>query len=223
MMALSYYMNIIDTSTNSGTTVFDNSIENIPLFEIEPIAYEITDTLITDVIFQSVASVKNFKNFEICKKANVFAMGESTKRALEDMKINSFIPKIPSSSSLNELLGKRLAKRKFAIVKGLGGLDEVRNHIIKNGADALNIVCYKRTKFDSYEKISGRFDKVDIIIFSSTFAAEIFFEKIYIANNKISFLCISNRIKEHINKLGYKAKTINYFSGNLMDEIKKTI
>jgi hypothetical protein len=36
-------------------------------------------------------------------------------------------------------------------------------------------------------------------------------------------VCISERIKEFINKLGYGAKTINYFSGNLLDEIRKTI
>ena len=63
-------MNIIDTSTNSKNSSLDNSIENIPLFEIEPLEYEFLDTSITDIIFQSVASVKNFKHFEICKRIN---------------------------------------------------------------------------------------------------------------------------------------------------------
>ena len=222
-MVLNYYMNIIDTSTNLKDSSLDNSIENIPLFEIKPVEYEIPGSLTTDIIFQSVASVKHFKHFEICKKTNVFAMGESTKRALEKIGIDSNSPEIPGSSSLKELLGKKLIKRKFAIVKGLDGLDEVHDHIIKYGANAENIVCYKRKKFFSYEDIRQKFYKADIVIFSSTFAAEIFFENIYITNSEISFLCISERIKEYINNLGYKAKTINYFSNDLLNEIKKTI
>ena len=37
-------MNIIDTSTNIKDSSLDNSIENIPLFEIEPIKYETSDS-----------------------------------------------------------------------------------------------------------------------------------------------------------------------------------
>ena len=216
-------MNIIDTSINIKDSSLNNSVENIPLFEIEPIKYEISDSLITDIVFQSVASVKHFKHFEMCKKINVFAMGESTQRALNKIGIDSNAPAIPGSSSLKELLGKKLIKRRFAIVRGLDGLDEVHNHVIKYGADAENIVCYKRKRFLSYNEICEKFNKADIVIFSSTFAAEIFFENIYITNSEISFLCISERIKEYINKLGYKAKTINYFSNDLLNEIKKTI
>ena len=128
-MVLNYYMNIIDTSTNSKNSSLDNSIKNIPLFKIEPVEYKVLNTLITDIIFQSVASVKNFNHFEICKRINVFAMGESTKRALDKIGINSTTPEIPGSSSLKELLGKKLIKRKFAIVKGLDGLDLSLIHI----------------------------------------------------------------------------------------------
>ena len=222
-MALNYYMNIVDTSTSSKNSSLDNSIKNIPLFEIEPVEYKVLDTLITDIIFQSVASVNNFKNFEICRRINVLAMGESTQRALDKVGINSTSPDIPGSSGLIKMLGKKLIKRKFAIVKGLDGLEEVHDHIIKYGADAENIVCYKRKKFLNYMEIREKFIEADIVIFSSAFAAKIFFENIYIANNAMSFLCISERIKEYINKLGYEAKTINYFSEDLFNEIKKAI
>ena len=222
-MVLNYYMNIIDTSTNLKDSSLDNSIENIPLFEIKPVEYEIPDSLTSDIIFQSVASVKHFKHFEICKKTNVFAMGESTKRALEKIGIYSTTPEIPGSSSLKELLGKKLMNRKFAIVKGLDGLDEVHNHVIKYGADVENIVCYKRKRFLNYMEIREKFIEADVVIFSSTYAAEIFFENIHNANNTMSFICISERIEEYINKLGYEAKTINYFSSDLLNEIKKTI
>jgi uroporphyrinogen-III synthase len=216
-------MNIIDTSTNSKNSSLDNSIKNIPLFGIEPVEYKVLNTSITDIIFQSVASVKNFENFEICRRINVFAMGESTQRALDKIGINSSTPEIPGSSGLIELLGKKLIKRKFAIVKGLDGLEELHDHIIKYGADAENIVCYKRKKFLNYMEIREKFIEADVVIFSSTFAARIFFENIHIANNTTNFICISERIKEYINKLGYEAKTINYFSEDLFNEIRKTI
>jgi uroporphyrinogen-III synthase len=150
-------------------------------------------------------------------------MGESTKRALDKIGINSSTPEIPGSSGLKELLGKKLIKRKFAIVKGLDGLEELHDHIIKYGADAENIVCYKRKKFLNYMEIREKFIEADVVIFSSTFAARIFFENIHIANNTTNFICISERIKEYINKLGYEAKTINYFSEDLFNEIRKTI
>ena len=222
-MALNYYMNIVDTSTSSKNSSLDNSIKNIPLFEIEPVEYKVLDTLITDIIFQSVASVKNFKNFEICRRINVLAMGESTQRALDKVGINSISPEIPGSSGLIKMLGKKLIKRKFAIVKGLDGLEEVHDHIIKYGADAENIVCYKRKNFLNYMEFREKFTEADVVIFSSTYAAEIFFKNIHIANNTMSFICISERIKEYINKLGYEAKTINYFSDDLINEIKKVI
>jgi uroporphyrinogen-III synthase len=57
----------------------NNLIEHIPLFKTESINYESVVDDFTDVIFQSIASVENFKNFEICTKKNIYSMGESTK------------------------------------------------------------------------------------------------------------------------------------------------
>ena len=197
-MVLNYYMNIIDTSTISKNSSLENSIKNIPLFKIEPVQYKVLNTLITDIIFQSVASVKNFKNFEICKRINVFAMGESTKRMLDKIGINSTTPEIPGSSGLIELLGKKLIKRKFAIVKGLDGLEEVHNHIIKHGADAENIVCYKREKFLNYMEIREKFIEADVVIFSSTYAADIFFYSFRNAYKGYSIIGNMNALKEYI-------------------------
>ena len=129
-------------------------------------------------------------------------MGESTKRALDKIGINSTTPEIPGSSSLKELLGKKLIKRKFAIVKGLDGLVKVHDQVIKYGAHAENIVCYKRKNFLNYMEFREKFTEADVVIFSSTYAAEIFFKNIHIANNTMSYICISERIKEYINKLG---------------------
>ena len=63
-----YCMNIIDTSSKSKEYASNNLIEHIPLFKTESINYETVVDDFTDVIFQSIASVENFKNFEICTK-----------------------------------------------------------------------------------------------------------------------------------------------------------
>ena len=57
-------MNIIDTSSSPLIANEDEMIKNIPLFKIRPINYLLPRDIFTDVIFQSTASVKNFKNFE---------------------------------------------------------------------------------------------------------------------------------------------------------------
>ena len=58
-----YCMNIIDTSSKSKKYTSNNLIEHIPLFKTESINYETVVDNFTDVIFQSIASVENFKNF----------------------------------------------------------------------------------------------------------------------------------------------------------------
>ena len=100
MGGFDYCMNIIDTSSKSKDYASNNFIEHIPLFEIESISYEIVVDDYTDIIFQSVASVENFKNFEICDKKNIYSMGESTKKALLKKGLSSVIPQIPGSSGL---------------------------------------------------------------------------------------------------------------------------
>ena len=222
-MVLNYYMNIIDTSTNSKTSRLSKTIKNIPLFEIVSIEYEFFDISITDIIFQSVAAVENFKHFGACNESNVFAMGESTKQTLKDIGINAKTPKTPGSLGLKELLGEDLAERKFIIVKGLGGLDEAQNHIIKYGGLVENLICYKRKEFSKYDVMRKQFSEADAVIFSSTYAARIFFENIYIDNSNVSFMCISERVKKYVKNLGHEAKTINYFSKDLVDEVKKAI
>ena len=73
MKDLDYCMNIIDTSSNSKILYSSNLIKNVPLFKIKLLNYQIPVENFTDVIFQSVASVENFKNFEMCINKNIFS------------------------------------------------------------------------------------------------------------------------------------------------------
>ena len=216
-------MNIIDTSAISKNSSSNNLIENIPLFKIESISYQISVDDFTDVIFQSPASVENFKNFEICNKKNIYSMGRSTEKALLRKGIISMIPNIPGSSGLKELIGEEIQKQKFLIIKGRSGLSDIEDYINKNESYCENIICYERKRFDSYDLIKNRFSAADAVIFTSVYGAKIFFENLYEVNRKISFFCISQRIKKQIDLMGYETKIINYFSDNLYLEIEKAI
>ena len=216
-------MNIIDTSSNSKISYSSNLIKNVPLFEIKLLNYQIPVEDFTDVIFQSVASVENFKNFEMCIGKNIFSMGESTKKALAVKNIVSKCPPIPGSSGLAGLLGKEIQKQRFLIIKGKDGLSDIENFINAQGSFCKKIICYERNKFDTYNLIKNQFDSADAVIFTCVFSAQIFFNNIYKSDRKISFFCISKRIKEQIYIMGYEAKIIDYFSDNLDYEIEKSI
>ena len=216
-------MNIIDTSSKTKKYASNNLIEHIPLFKIESINYETAVDDFTDVIFQSIASVENFKNFEICTKKNIYSMGESTKKALLKKGLSSIIPKIPGSSGLKKLIGEEIQKQRFLIIKGEDGLNDIENYISEQGSYCKNIICYKRKQFDSYDLIKDKFSEADGVIFTSVYGAKIFFENLYGNNKKATFFCISKRIKEHVGLMGHQAKIINYFSDNLYAEVKKAI
>jgi uroporphyrinogen-III synthase len=177
----------------------------------------------TDVIFQSIASVENFKNFEICTKKNIYSIGESTKKALSEKGIHSMIPKASGSSGLIKLIGKEIQKQRFIIIKGEDGLNDIEDYINEQGSHCENIICYKRKELDSYDLIKNKFNKADAVIFTSVYGAKIFFENLYEDDKNITFFCISKRIKEQIDLMGFEARIINYFSDNLYLEVKKAI
>ena len=87
-------MNIIDTSSSSLIANKEEMIKNIPLFNIRPINYLLPEGIFTDVIFQSTASVKNFKNFEICNKKNIYTCLLYTSPSPRDLAVS----RMPSSA-----------------------------------------------------------------------------------------------------------------------------
>ena len=50
----------------------------------------------------------------------------------------------------------------------------------------------------------------------------LYFRNLFREDEKVLYLPISERIEIAINSYGHKAKVINYFAENLMDEIKAT-
>jgi len=217
-------MNIIDTSSSGNEKEdFKKSIKNIPLFKTKGIEYELPSKEYANIIFQSMASVGFFKEYELIKNKNIFSMGKSTQNYLAQKKIKSISPDPPGSEELKKLLSKNKNGGNYLIVKGEKGLSEIFNYLNISGEVVEEVICYKRLKFDSYEHIKEAFYKVDAIIFTSTYAFEIFFEEIYSKKMNLKFLSISQRISKFIKEKGFNSDLVDYFSNDLEEQIKKLI
>tara|TARA_B100001248_G_scaffold261977_1_gene255336 strand:+ start:381 stop:1031 length:651 start_codon:yes stop_codon:yes gene_type:complete len=216
-------MNIIDTRSDINLLNPHECIKNIPLFQIKGVEYELKSKNFTDIIFQSIASVKFFNESNILENKRIFSMGASTKKFLLKKGINSVCPKIPGSFELNKLLLNDDDYSKYLIIKGEDGLSDVYNHLSKNGKNVQELVCYKRFKLKNYEIIKGEFFKADAIIFSSIYAVKIFFDEIYAKDTNAKLFGISNRIIDYISGLGYEGQFVDYFSDNLMESVKDSI
>ena len=217
-------MNIIDTRSNINLTNYQkDSVRNIPLFQIKGIKYSLKSKDYTDIIFQSIPSVEFFNDYEFLRNKNIYSMGASTQDFLSQKGIVSICPDVPGSMELIKILTKNKNNGKYLIVKGEDGLNDVFNYLNENGEDVQEIICYIRFKLDNYEDIKKDFYKADAIIFSSTYAVEVFFHEVYSADINATFFGISNRIIKFISDRGYKAKFIDYFSEDISELIKKSI
>ena len=217
-------MNIIDTGSNINPIKDQkSSVKNIPLFQIKGAEYLLKTKSYTNIIFQSIPSVKFFNDDEFLKNKNIYSMGTSTQNYLSQKGIISICPDVPGSKELIKILAKNKNNGKYLVVKGADGLNDVFNYLKENGEDVQEIICYKRFKLDSYKDIKKDFYKADAIIFSSTYAVEVFFHEVYSADINATFFGISNRIIKFIFDLGYEAKFIDYFSEDISESIKKSI
>ncbi len=217
-------MNIIDTGSNINPIKDQkSSVKNIPLFQIKGAEYLLKTKSYTNIIFQSIPSVKFFNDDEFLKNKNIYSMGTSTQNYLSQKGIISICPDVPGSKELIKILAKNKNNGKYLVVKGADGLNDVFNYLKESGEDVQEIICYKRFKLDSYKDIKKDFYNADAIIFSSTYAVEIFFHEVYSADINATFFGISNRIIKFISDCGYKAKFIDYFSEDILESIKKSI
>ena len=216
-------MNIIDTRSNIKTRDSKKDfIKNIPLFETKGIEYSISLNDFTDVIFQSIPSVEFFEEKEQLINKNIYSMGPSTKNFLSQKGFDSICPDIPGSKELIKLLPNN-DNNKFLIVKGVDGLNDIFNNLNVHRNCVEEIFCYKRVKFDNYDNLKEPLLDADAVIFSSTYAADIFFKEIHSSDIKAKFFGISNRIINHIFNLGYEASFVDYFSEDIVESIKNSI
>ena len=212
-------MKIIDTSTNF---LFKPGINNIPLFEINKIEHADLSNGKEFVIFQSPSAVKNYTFLEKLANKKIIAMGPGTQKALHEKGLDSTLPEKYSSAGIIKYLESDFNANNVLIIQGEDGVNNIEEYIARHGGDVESISVYRRNVFEDYTQIGNDYLNADAIIFTSTMAVKIYFEKIY--QNKVDtrFYSISNRIKRKIQEYGLKAITLDYFSDNLLDEIKST-
>jgi len=212
-------MNIIDTSTNF---LSKPGINNIPLFAINKIEHADLSSGKKIVIFQSPSAVKNYSFLDKLANKKIIAMGPGTQKALQEKGLDSTLPKNYNSAGIIEYLESNFNVNNVLIIKGENGVNDIEEHIANYGGDVESISVYRRNVFEDYTMIGNDYLNADAIIFTSTMAAKIYFEKIY--QNKVNtrFYSISNRIKSIIEEYGFEAITLDYFSDNLLEKIKTT-
>ena len=212
-------MKIIDTSTNF---LFKPGINNIPLFAIDKIEHADLSSGKEFVIFQSPSAVKNYTFLVKLANKKIIAMGPGTQKALHEKGLDSTLPEKYSSNGIIKYLESDFNANNVLIIKGEDGVNNIEEYIARHGGDVESISVYRRNVFKDYTQIGNDYLNADAIIFTSTMAVKIYFEKIY--QNKVDtrFYSISNRIKRKIQEYGLKAITLDYFSDNLLDEIKST-
>ena len=213
-------MNIVDTrAKNTFNFVKRKNIKNIPLFELSFLDHSIDISGYTDVIFQSTPSVEFFNHHKDLIDKNVFAMGPGTQSSLGAKGVSSKIPKDPGSEGLKKLIKSSIGPGKFLIVKGQGGLNIISDYLEAEGAEVDTVQNYQRVRFSSYFDLSKDFDNVDVVIFPSRLAAEIYFHEIYNPDINSKFITISSRIKDYVDSLGFESSQLDYFADNFESEI----
>ena len=215
-------MNIIETRAIKDNKKEYSTIKNVPLFSIKKTEYSLEDLDFKNIIFQSSAAVKYFKELNILKDKKVFAMGGGTKETLEKKGISCFYPKSGGSGELLKIIKENLIDKETLIVKGKGGLSVLKTELTKLGFKPFEVTNYERCKFESYKNLVSYFNDVDVIIFSSKLSAEIYFEELH-SGDKIKFFGISKRINNYVKSLGYSIEFIDYFSPGLEERVKKLI
>ena len=212
-------MNIIDTSTNF---LSKSGINNIPLFAIDKIEHADLSGGKEIVIFQSPSAVKNYNFLEKLADKKIIAMGPGTQKALQEKGLDSTLPENYNSAGIIEYLESDFNANNVLIIKGENGVNDIEEHITKHGGDVESISVYRRIEFEDYTQIGNDYSNADAIIFTSTMAVKIYFEKIYQNRVDTRFYSISNRIKSKIEEYGLEAITLDYFSDNLLEKIKTT-
>ena len=212
-------MNIIDTSTNF---LSKSGINNIPLFAINKIDHDDLSSGKEIVIFQSSSAVKNYSFLDKLANKKIIAMGPGTQKTLQEKGLDSTLPNNYNSAWIIEYLESDFNANNVLIIKCENGVNDIEQHIAIHGGDVESISVYRRNVFEEYTQIRNDYLKANAIIFTSTMAVKIYFEKIYQHTVDTKFYSISNRIRSKIEEYGLEAITLDYFSDNLLEKIKST-
>ena len=216
-------MKIIDTKPIPASYEHDEII-NIPLYKICKVKQIVNLSNYKNIIFQSPSAVINFDQINLIEDKRIIAMGPGTRNQLRK---HSYAAEIPdteySSEGIINLLNKSEITGKTLVIKGEGGLSIVSDYLNSASFKTDELNTYNRQKFDTYSDIKKQFSDSDFVIFSSALSVEIYFKHIHNDQKTLKFLAVSKRIGDVIKSYKRESKVIDYFSNDLVNEIKLTL
>mgnify|MGYP001407621323 FL=1 len=216
-------MKIIDTKPYSTNLEYQEII-NIPLYKICKVKQIVNLSNYHNIIFQSPSAVMNFDQIAFLEDKRIIAMGPGTSSHLRK---HSYVAEVPeteySSEGVINLLNKSELIGRTLVIKGEGGLSRISEYLNSASFITDELNTYNRQKFESYEEIKKQFSNIDFVIFSSALAVELYFEYIHSNNENFKFLAVSSRIQNVIKSFNKESTVIDYFSDDLISQIKLTL
>ena len=216
-------MKIIDTRPIPASYEHDELI-NIPLYKICKVKQIVNLSNYQNIIFQSPSAVMNFDQIAFLEDKRIIAMGPGTSSHLRK---HSYVAEVPeteySSEGVINLLNKSELIGRTLVIKGEGGLSRISEYLNSASFITDELNTYNRQKFESYEEIKKKFSNIDFVIFSSALAVELYFEYIHSNNENFKFLAVSSRIQNIIKSFNKESTVIDYFSDDLISQIKLTL
>ena len=216
-------MKIIDTKPYSTNLEYQEII-NIPLYKICKVKQIVNLSNYHNIIFQSPSAVMNFDQIAFLEDKRIIAMGPGTSSHLRK---HSYVAEVPeteySSEGVINLLNKSELIGRTLVIKGEGGLSRISEYLNSASFITDELNTYNRQKFESYEEIKKHFSNIDFVIFSSALAVELYFEYIHSNNENFKFLAVSSRIQNIIKSFNKESTVIDYFSDDLISQIKLTL
>ena len=216
-------MKIIDTKPYSTNLEYQEII-NIPLYKICKVKQIVNLSNYHNIIFQSPLAVMNFDQIAFLEDKRIIAMGPGTSSHLRK---HSYVAEVPeteySSEGVINLLNKSELIGRTLVIKGEGGLSRISEYLNSASFITDELNTYNRQKFESYEEIKKQFSNIDFVIFSSALAVELYFEYIHSNNENSKFLAVSSRIQNIIKSFNKESTVIDYFSDDLISQIKLTL
>ena len=216
-------MKIIDTKPYSTNLEYQEII-NIPLYKICKVKQIVNLSNYHNIIFQSPSAVMNFDQIAFLEDKRIIAIGPGTSSHLRK---HSYVAEVPeteySSEGVINLLNKSELIGRTLVIKGEGGLSRISEYLNSASFITDELNTYNRQKFESYEEIKKQFSNIDFVIFSSALAVELYFEYIHSNNENFKFLAVSSRIQNVIKSFNKESTVIDYFSDDLISQIKLTL
>ncbi|MFZ9470220.1 MAG: uroporphyrinogen-III synthase [Rickettsiales bacterium] len=173
------------------------------------------------IILSSANSIYSLEKLMINKNSHIYVVGNQTAKKLNKLGyFNVYFPKIMSGKSLFDLIKNQVKPCEIYYFHGEKISFDFKNQLQKEGFTIKSFVVYKTTEIKSFSKKfidNIKEYNIDEVLIFSINSLEIF-EKLIKKNNLLEYfnskniICLSSKIAENAQKIGFK--NISIFADN---------